>query len=200
MHESAAQMQGSLIRLFDMRRRRFLTALPASAALQAQTAEWRDPFVKAWRDSFLAHWRDTREYTLAILDAMPAEHFTSKPDAAQRTFGEQMVHLAQANNAYFQGLRLAPAPEGKADPADKASVRNFVNASFDFIARTLDRMQENDWTRKDVKLFQRGQVHSTVDICMRAYMHTAHHRGQVVTYLRVKGIKPPAWKFEPTAG
>ena len=33
----------------------------------------------------------------------------------------------------------------------------------------------------------------------RAYMHTAHHRGQVVTYLRVKGLVPPTWKFEPHA-
>jgi uncharacterized damage-inducible protein DinB len=31
-------------------------------------------------------------------------------------------------------------------------------------------------------------------------MHTAHHRGQIVVYLRVKGITPPAWQFEPTVG
>jgi hypothetical protein len=31
------------------------------------------------------------------------------------------------------------------------------------------------------------------------YAHTAHHRGQAVVYLRVKGITPPTWKFEPTA-
>jgi uncharacterized damage-inducible protein DinB len=30
-------------------------------------------------------------------------------------------------------------------------------------------------------------------------MHTAHHRGQLVVYLRVKGIVPPTWAFEPTA-
>jgi uncharacterized damage-inducible protein DinB len=38
-----------------------------------------------------------------------------------------------------------------------------------------------------------------VDIFLRAYMHTAHHRGQIITYLRVNEIVPPTWKFEPHA-
>jgi uncharacterized damage-inducible protein DinB len=183
-----------------MKRRQLIPALAASPLLAQPASTWNNPFVKSWHDSFTMHWRDTRDYTLAVIEAMPPEGFTLKPNPEQRTFGEQMIHLAQANNAYFRGFGILPPPQITADAADKDSVRKFVAASFDYTSTVLSRLTEKDMLRTDVKLFQRGQAHSGTDICMRAYMHTAHHRGQCVVYLRVKGIKPPAWKFEPTVG
>jgi uncharacterized damage-inducible protein DinB len=194
-------------------RRRILETLAAGAASAAPVpaaGEWSNPFAKAFRDSFAEHWKDTKEYTLNILDAMPAEGFTAKPVPAQRTFGEQMVHLAMANVAYFRALELVPvppalvfdrnAPEKTVDQKNKESVRRLVAAAFDYVASVLDRMTEKDLLRANI-VFRAGMApHSGIDVCMRAYMHTAHHRGQVVTYLRVQGITPPAWKFEPTAG
>lgn len=196
-----------------MKRRKMLSALAASAAaVQSPAAAqspgaWPTPFARALRDSFVEHWKDTKEYTLAMLDAMPPDGFTSKPDPAQRTFGEQMVHLGLANIAYFRALGLLPVPDtipsgrdalARLDQTNKAAVRRYVSDTFDYVAQVLDRMSEKDLTRKDIN-FGRNP-HSGTDVLFRAYMHTAHHRGQTVVYLRVKGITPPAWKFEPTAG
>ena len=83
--------------------------------------------------------------------------------------------------------------------ADKAAVRAFVVAGFDFTDAVLAKMTEKDVLRTDVKFSPRLPPHSTVDIFLRAYMHTAHHRGQIITYLRVNEIAPPTWKFEPHA-
>jgi hypothetical protein len=65
------------------------------------------------------------------------------------------------------------------------------------VLTVLDKMTQKDLFRKDLPLFKGLPPHSGTDICMRAYMHTAHHRGQAIVYLRVKGITPPTWKFEP---
>lgn len=192
-----------------MNRRHLLAGLAACAPAHAaqSTPGWSNPFARTLRDSFIEHWKDTKEYTLAMLDAMPADGFTSKPDPAQRTFGEQMVHLAIANLAYFRALGILPVPDSlpmdrnviakQINQADKAAVRRYVAESFDYVATVLDKMTEKDLTRKDVN-FGRNP-HSGTDVLFRAYMHTAHHRGQTVVYLRVKGIVPPTWKFEPTA-
>ena len=181
-----------------MERRTVFSAL--AGAMSAQGATFTNPFAQTFLKSFVAHWNDTREYTLAVLDAMPADKFTSKANPAQRTFGEQMVHIASANAAYFRGFELAPPPELKApNPADKAAVRAFVVAGFDFTDAVLAKMSEKDVLRTDIKFSPRLPPHSTVDIFLRAYMHTAHHRGQIVTYLRVNEIIPPTWKFEPHA-
>ncbi len=49
-------------------------------------------------------------------------------------------------------------------------------------------MTEHDLMRTDITPFPKSPTHSALDMLFRAYMHTAHHRGQVVTYLRVKGL------------
>jgi uncharacterized damage-inducible protein DinB len=195
-------------------KRRHLVKLTAAAAAMPAAAlaagSWSNEFAKAWYHSYVEHWKDTKEYTLQMLDAMPAEHFLSKPDPAQRTFGDQMRHLGSANVAYFRALNLVPVPDTipsnreqlpKLVPEnDKAAVRAYLAATFDYVMAVLDKMTEKDMARADMKLFNNPKPHSTIDLCMRAYMHTAHHRGQTVCYLRVKGITPPTWKFEPTAG
>jgi uncharacterized damage-inducible protein DinB len=193
-----------------MDRRAAVTALVVPSVLaQVSQSAWSDEFARVWRDSFKEHWRDTKDYTLAVLDAMPAESFDTKPHPVQRTFGDQLRHLAFANVAYFDSFRLVPVPEDQltADPkaiqkyandTDKTSVRRFVLASFDYVSTVLDKLTQKDLFRTDLPLFKGVPPHSGTDICMRAYMHTAHHRGQAVVYLRIKGIAPPTWKFEPS--
>lgn len=180
-----------------MRRRIILSAIGAVGAAQMAPAQgWSDPFAKKWHTTFIEHWKDTREYTLAVLEAMPEDGYASKPNPAQRTFGEQMNHLGLANVAYFTQFGLLPAP-ARPTETDKASVRKYVTATFDYILAVLDKMTEKDMLRNDLMVARKP--HSAIDICMRAYMHSAHHRGQVIVYLRVKGITPPTWKFEPHA-
>lgn len=179
-----------------------LLAMTPGAMAQSGAGGWSDAFAKTWRDIFKEHWKDTKEYTLAVLDAMPAEGFDTKPHPIQRTFGDQMRHLASANIAYFRALGVMPVPgdlpAAKEVPElDKAAVRKFVVASFDYVGAVLDKMSEKDLLRKDINMWKGAPPHSGTDVCLRAYMHTAHHRGQAVVYLRVKGIAPPTWKFEP---
>ena len=178
-----------------MKRRAVLPAL-AGAALPspAQAAS----FALQFRDSFLRHWQVERDYTLAVAEAMPAESYTSKPDPAQRTFGEQLTHLAGANTAYFSAFGLMPPPE-RPTASDKETARNYIKASWDYTTAVLRKLTEKDLLRSDLGA-PRFKPHSGTDLCLRAYTHTAHHRGQAIVYLRVKGITPPTWAFEPTAG
>ncbi|MDX1982077.1 MAG: DinB family protein [Bryobacteraceae bacterium] len=181
-----------------MRRRNALGTLAGmSTTAMAQTAGWNNAFAKQWRDTFIHHWQDTRTYTLAIFDAMPADGMEVKPNPAQRGFADQFDHIARANNAYFKAFNIGQAPEPP-KVKDRDSVRTFLAASFDWIDEVLRKMTEKELVRADYKFSPRLPPHSGTDLCMRAYMHTAHHRGQAVVYLRVKGITPPAWKFEPS--
>lgn len=144
---------------------------------------------------------------MAVLDAMPAHAFDTKPNPVQRSFGDQLRHLAIANVIYFNSFSVVPVPDslttdGKllskyAPETDKAAVRSFVIASFDYVSAVLDKLSEQDLARKDLTIWTGAPPHSGTDVCMRAYMHTAHHRGQAIVYLRVKGVTPPTWKFEP---
>ncbi len=177
-----------------MKRRHFLSALGAAAVTSpAQTAS----FPLQFRDSFLKHWEVERGYTLAVAEAMPAERYEFKPNPVQRSFGEQLIHLAWANMAYFSAFGLIPLPE-RPSGSDKETVRKFVTASWDYTLAVLRKLTAKDILRHDLGT-PHFKPHSGTDLFLRAYTHTAHHRGQAIVYLRVKGITPPTWAFEPTA-
>ena len=184
-----------LIALETMKRRHILPVLAAAAVPSpAQSGS----FVLQFRDSFLRHWQVERTYTLAMAEAMPPEHYEFKPVPVQRSFGEQFIHLAGANTRYFSAFGLVPPPEVP-KASDKETVRQFVGASWDYTIEVLKKLTEKDLLRNDLGT-PRFKPHSGTDLCLRAYTHTAHHRGQAIVYLRLKGIAPATWAFEPTAG
>jgi uncharacterized damage-inducible protein DinB len=75
---------------------------------------------------------------------------------------------------------------------DKAEVIKMLNESYDFVIKTVGTLTPEQLD-KEVDL---GFAKMTgLEAMMSAMVHTAHHRGQCVVYLRVKGIKPPAYKF-----
>ena len=179
------------------RRKAIATALAVPAAAAAADS-WKDPFAREWRDSFLLHWKVTKDYTLAVLDAMPESGWESKPNPAQRPFWEQLVHLGRANAAYMTAFNAKKAPEPPTGSV-RAEVRAYLAATFDYVTDVIGLIGENDLRRKDLQFNSRIKPHSGTDLFMRAYMHTAHHRGQAIVYLRVNGVTPPTWAFEPTA-
>ena len=186
-----------------MNRRKALQYLAFSGgagvpAMVSAEGEWQNKFARQWRDDFAKHWRNTKKYLLAFVDAMPADGFNFKPTPEQMTFGEQVVHLCHSNTAYIStfGHKLSLA---RPDPSSKAAVRGYVIETFDRFSEVLAGLTEKDVNRRDLSLGSKGNLHTAPDIMLRAYMHTAQHRGQLAVYLRLKGITPPGWRFEPTA-
>lgn len=94
-----------------MKTTKAIAAMPLLPAAWAESAApgWSDAFARIWLDSFKEHWRDTKEYTWAVFDAMPPDGFNTKPDPVQRTFGDQLRHLA--NVAYFNSFSLVLVPK-----------------------------------------------------------------------------------------
>jgi len=169
------------------------------------------------RLNFSRHWRDEGEYTLTIVDAMPAEHFDFRPFEGQRTFAGQVLHLCYVNIVYFWAFEKIAPPEPilaqrwteneedrleklEHQVSGKKAVLRYTAASFEYGHAVLRKMAESDLLRTDLKPWPKSQAHTGSDILDRAWAHTAHHRGQIVVYLRAKGIKPPGWIFRPTVG
>ena len=68
-------------------------------------------------DDLLADWQQQKAMMMAIAEAMPEETYGFKPTEAQRTYAEQILHIAGANVFLMQhvgGGRSAVA--GECDP------------------------------------------------------------------------------------
>ncbi len=184
-----------------MKRRTIIQGLAAAGAapLAGASSGWSNGFAEQLRKDFLSHWRSTREYCLEMLEAMPAEHFDFKPVEEQDTFAQQFEHFARSNVGYFSHFHKEvgePRPT-RPESLTKDTVRKFVVAMFDYVEAVLSSLTEEEFLRRDVRMSPGSKSHTAQDVFLRAYMHTAHHRGQIVTYLRLKGITPPGWRFPP---
>jgi uncharacterized damage-inducible protein DinB len=148
---------------------------------------------------FAKHWQTSREFTLAVADAMPAGDYNFKPVDEEMSFGKLMVHIAMANNRAFgtvSGLNAPAVPEKIAaaykDPKggsfDKQSSMQFLRDSFDFCTKALDGLDAAKLDAVNGQMTGRERLWAY-------FTHTAHHRGQAEVYLRVKQIKPPDYRF-----
>jgi uncharacterized damage-inducible protein DinB len=148
---------------------------------------------------FAKHWQISKEFTLAVAEAMPAEGYDFKPTAEEMSFGQLMVHIAAQNSdscASATGTQTPPLiPSSSATPpaTDKQTAIKFLTISFDKCAKEIDAMPPEQWNKEVYKF--RGQSVLASEALWYTFTHTAHHRGQAEVYLRVKNIKPPAWRF-----
>ena len=140
-------------------------------------------------------WERAKKYTQAYMDSANDQSITFKSSAkTPRTFGNQMLHLAEANYGVVQ-MATGKATdlgfgkmEGKDNYKTKADVAQAVAASYDFVIAALKEM--NDGQLPDsCKVFD---FKMTKELAFnKVFEHQTHHRGQTTQYLRAQGLTPP---------
>ncbi|MGA7929598.1 MAG: DinB family protein, partial [Candidatus Sulfotelmatobacter sp.] len=118
-----------------------LLFLAASAAAQATSAQTKDPVSTALRDTLPGRQKNT----VAAVEAMPADKFTYKPSSDQRTFGQLIIHMADANYFLCSKAAIVPAPkfEQVKDTDSKDKLVAALKASFDFCSDALEKMDDS---------------------------------------------------------
>ena len=175
-----------------------LTGLLVVSFLAGTAAAASGPAENDFKALFAKHWQISKEFTLAAAEAMPAEGYDFKPNPEELSFGQLMIHIAAQNSdscASATGTKPIDGLSSTAWPAatDRQTAIKFLTLSFDKCAKDLDAMPPEQWNKEVYKV--RGQPVLASEALWYTFTHTAHHRGQAEVYLRVKNIKPPAWRF-----
>ena len=150
----------------------------------AQTASLKADFVKEWTGQ-----KDT---LIKIANAMPEDKFSFKATPPQRDFGGHVMHIAQINMMVLATLKgTAPAPTINMNAKSKADTIKAMSDSFDYGTALLNEQTDQSmagavqgppWmgpsTRARIIAFLIG--------------HTQDTYGQMVVYLRLNGLVPPA--------
>lgn len=143
---------------------------------------------------FLTKWSSMKGYTVEILEAMPEDKLDFKPTEDVMSFREMVMHIAGANIMMANNF-LKKGDAGvdmeKKDP-NKAELKEMVEKSFDFVAATCSSLTEAELA-EEVEVFggnkiTRRQVENLIDT------HGVHHRGNLIVYLRLSGVEPPAFR------
>jgi uncharacterized damage-inducible protein DinB len=140
----------------------------------------------------LKDWQDQKDTMMKIADAMPEDKFGYKSTPPQRSYGEQVMHIAAVNVDILKWIGgPTPAPSFTAESAKtKADMLQLMADSYDYgtallkeqtdatITQTIDGRFLGPSTRARLFWFLLG--------------HSMDVYGQMVVYLRLNGIVPPA--------
>ena len=143
-----------------------------------------------------------KEITSAV-EAMPADKFGFAPTDGEfkgvRTFGQMVKHLSATN--YI----LAAAALGEEPPADagdelgpesvrtKAEILAYLKGSFAYLGKAIDAIGQADTpvSPSPISPLKRDEV-TRSGLVEESLMHAFDHYGQIIEYLRMNGVVPPA--------
>jgi hypothetical protein len=186
----------------------------SSGNILAQAAQQRvDAAEAASLDAQLAAQRERRalqtlsklaeKVIVSAADAMPGDKFGFAPTDGEfkgvRTFGQMVKHLSATN--YI----LAAASLGEEPPADagdelgpetvrtKAEILNYLKGSFAQLDKAVEAIGQKNTSVKSSPISPLKDAEVTrLALVVESLVHAFDHYGQMVEYLRMNGVVPPA--------
>jgi hypothetical protein len=145
----------------------------------------------------------TERVIVSGADAMPADKYGYAPTDGEfkgvRTFGQMVKHLSATN--YI----LAAAALGQEPPADagdefgpdavrtKAEILNYLTGSFAYLDKAIEAIGQKTLPVKSSPISPLKSMEATrLALVVESLAHAFDHYGQMVEYLRMNGVVPPA--------
>jgi uncharacterized damage-inducible protein DinB len=133
--------------------------------------------------------------TVGIWQAFPEDKLTWRPAAKSRTVAEQMEHQCKSEHAWMK--KMFGIDTGNELPAEQTRAAYIAKYRGDANKRLAElRKKPPDFWAEPVAFFDVQRPRAWV--MLRRIAHSAHHRGQLITYLRVLGQRVPS-VYGPTA-
>ena len=145
----------------------------------------------------------TEKQIVPAVEAMPADKFGFAPTDGEfkgvRTFGQMVKHLSATNHI------LAAAALGEEQPPDagdelgpeivrtKADILDYLKGSFAHLSKAVEAIGQPNVPvhPSPISPLKKGEVTRSA-LIVESLMHAADHYGQIVEYLRMNGVVPPA--------
>ncbi|HET9281677.1 MAG TPA: DinB family protein [Candidatus Angelobacter sp.] len=161
-------------------------------------AQQRPPEPKTIPDSINFIWKDVEHDFTALADAMPEDKWSFKPTQGEfknvRTFAEQVKHVACSNEAWAKQISGEKPPKrcdlGGPNPAkSKAEIMAYLRDSFVQIDKVIAETNSENLLHPNPGPYWGTNRLSALTATV---WHISDHYGQLVEYLRMNGIVPPA--------
>jgi uncharacterized damage-inducible protein DinB len=161
-------------------------------------AQQPSPSPKSIPDSINFIWKDIEKDFISLAEAMPEDKWDFKPTQGEfkgvRTFREQVKHVACANEAWAKQIEGKKPPArcdlGGLNPAtSKPEILAYLRDSFSTIDEAIGATGGNNLLRPTPGPYWGANRLSAL---IATVWHVSDHYGQLVEYLRMNGIVPPA--------
>ncbi len=133
---------------------------------------------------------NVKDWLIRSAEQVPEEHYSFRPTPEVRSFGELIGHVANANYLFCAGATGEDNPNTTdyEKTTSKAELVAGVKASFEYCDSAFQMSDSK--ALEQVTFF--GQAGSRLWVLMFDVAHDMEHYGNVVTYMRLKGMVPPS--------
>jgi hypothetical protein len=183
----------------------FVLLLPAVVAAQGQSAPQPTPTIASVLDNQV---KNLEHDFVPAAEAMPADKFNFVPSPAlgefkeSRTFSQQVSHVATANYEFAAAIlgekppvdTEGPNENGPGSLKTKDDVIKYLKDSFVYVHKAIATITPQNAV--EPLTVSRGKSTRFALGSMAAW-HGFDHYGQMVVYLRLNGIIPPASRPQP---
>ena len=134
---------------------------------------------------------DVKSNILRSAEKMPEENYNFRPAPRVRTFGQVLGHIAQEQYLFFCGPLKGEqkAADIERTKTSKADLIVALKDSFAYCDAVYDQMKDQDAT---AVVNTGGNKSTRLRLLWMNIVHDESHYGNLVTYLRIKGIVPPS--------
>jgi uncharacterized damage-inducible protein DinB len=135
-------------------------------------------------------WAGVKLNVTETADKMPEANYGFKPTPEVRSFGEVLGHIANGNMTYCSLAKGEAPPKADAEKiAGKADLVKALNDSF----ATCDAVFSTITDESLLEKVKNGQRETARGVYIAAVIaHVNEHYGNLVTYMRLKGMVPPS--------
>jgi uncharacterized damage-inducible protein DinB len=129
---------------------------------------------------------------LKAAEQAPEDLFAFQPTPDVRTLGRLFAHIADGNFGICSAASGSKPPMSGIEKSKKtkAEIKEALEASFKFCDTAFDGLTEASAV-ETVKFFGPGP-HTRLSTLAFNAQHDWEHYGNIVTYLRLKGLVPPS--------
>lgn len=126
---------------------------------------------------------------IKMAEKMPEEHYSFKPVAEIRSFGQLIAHVADAQTRNCSAAKGEPKQGNAASKTSKADLVAALKDSFAACDAAFESLTEANAFEK-IKT-ARGE-RSRIGTLVQNTTHSNEEYGYMAVYLRLKGIVPPS--------
>jgi len=137
-------------------------------------------------------WNSVKRYVVSSAEKMPDANYGFKPTPEVRSFGELIGHLANEHYLLCSPLKGEKNPMADVDFEKKTAKADLVKAMNDSIAYCDAAYMAAKDEPKTITSFSETRKDTPFRVMLLNVTHDNEHYGNIITYLRMKGIVPPS--------
>jgi uncharacterized damage-inducible protein DinB len=170
-----------------------LTSVLLTSLFSSSLFSQENEFIK----EYLERLENSKKYLILLAETMPEDKYDFKATPESMSFAENLMHIGWAMDWHSESLMGGRKSrdwntdtELKVDNKSKKEMIDTIDKTFD---KTIEFISNFDIHKLKDRLDYFGSDRTKRQVLLLLADHITHHRGQMLVYMRLNGLKPPRY-------